>query len=128
MVPHFKPIFKFPVFFLYFPVRLEVFLVPIPENCDSIICETALQKIENLAENYCNILYLYNQENYNLSKQNSLCFGKISKFPVFSLTDFFFTIYPDFPVFPVQWGTDLSVSTRKYMDVTSHPEPPPDLK
>ena len=36
---------------------------------------------------------------HNLSKQDSLCFGKISKFCEFSLT----AIHPSH-VFPVQWG------------------------
>ena len=39
--------------------------------------------------------------NVYLSKQNSLCFGKISKFSMFSLTGNFLAI---FPVFPVQRG------------------------
>ena len=35
---------------------------------------------------------------YNLSKLNSLCFGKTSKFPVFSLTGIFVV-----SIFPVPW-------------------------
>ena len=34
---------------------------------------------------------------HNLSKPNSLCFGKISKFPVFSLTGIFFGHFTCFP-------------------------------
>ena len=44
-----------------------------------------------------NILYLWHQGIYNLSKQNSMCFGKISKFLVFSLTGNFLGHFPCFP-------------------------------
>ena len=46
---------------------------------------------------YRNMFYLKNQGIYNLSKPNSLCFGKKSKFPVFSLTGNFFGHFPFFP-------------------------------
>ena len=51
---------------------------------------------------FSNILYLWHQGIYNLSKQNSLCFGKISKFPVFSLTG---NCFGHFPCFPCAVGT-----------------------
>ena len=57
-------------------------------------------KIGNSRGKYRNIFYLENQGIYNLNKPNSLCFGKISNFPVFSLTVNFFG---PFSVFPVQW-------------------------
>ena len=41
---------------------------------------------------------------YNLSKPNSLCFGKISKFPVFPERDFL-SHFPCFPCFPCAGGT-----------------------
>ena len=58
----------------------------------------ALEKKKKFATNIKN---RYNQGIYNLSKPNSLCFGKISKFPLFTLTGIFFGSFYLF--FPVQW-------------------------
>ena len=80
-----------------FPVQSQIFPVPIYIICDYYIDETDLADLSNFwgkkgnfRGKYRNIFYLQKQGIYNLSKQNSLCFGKISKFPVFSLTGKFF--------------------------------------
>ena len=56
------------------------------------------------------LIYLLPLESGNLQLEQtkfpvfSPWFGKISKFPVFSLTrNYFLTFFPVFPVFPVQW-------------------------
>ena len=56
-----------------------------------------LEKNRNFRVKYHNILYLGHQEIYNLNKQNSLCFGKIAKFPVFSQTGNYFCHFRCFP-------------------------------
>ena len=52
---------------------------------------------------------------YNLSKTNSLCFGKISKFPVFSLRGNFFGHFPCFPcaVGTLHWPLSLTEELKK---------------
>ena len=78
--------------------------MPIYVICDSSIRKTDLADLSRFLkrmEFLRQILkYLKNQGIYNLSKPNSLCFGKISKIPVFSLAG---NIVAIFPVFPVQW-------------------------
>ena len=70
-----------------FPVQLEIFPVS--------ISETHFEKKLKFRNKWRNILYLYNQGIYYLSKRNCLCFGKNSKLPVFSLTGMFapFTLF-----------------------------------
>ena len=101
-----------------FPVQSQFFPVPISIICDYYIHKTDLaylssfwEKNGNCHGKYRNILYLWHQGIYNLRKQNSLsvCFGKISKFPVFSLTGIFFGHFPCFPCFPCAVGTLLFV-------------------
>ena len=70
------------------------------------------RKFSKFSDKYCDILYPLHRGIYNLGKHNSLCFGKISKFPVFSLTGNFFwppLPPPKFPVFPVQWVPCVTV-------------------
>ena len=104
----------------FFPVRPQIFPVPIYLICDYYIHKTDLAKFStlknklevfrNFRSKNLNICYLSNQGIYNLSKLNSLCFGKISKFPVFSLTRNFFG---HFPCFPCAVGTLTTVSHPK---------------
>ena len=85
----------------FFPVQLEFFPLPISEICDNVICKT--EKIENFAQNIaisC-VLRISEFTICLLRKQNSLCFGKIAKFPVFPLTVFCY----HFPRYPCAVGT-----------------------
>ena len=66
---------------------------------------------------------LLNQGILNLSNQNSLCFGKSFKFPVFSRTgNVFLTIFPVFSAFPVQWGLCRNTA-QKYCLLKYCPHP-----
>ena len=97
-----------------FPVRWQIFPVPIYVICDYYIHKTELADLSSLKKNkfedfggkFRNIFYLWNQEIYNLSNPNCLCFGKISSFPVFSLTG---NLFGHFPCFPCAVGTLLTV-------------------
>ena len=77
---------------MFSPVRWQIFFVSIYVICECYIHKTDsadLTSFNIFLEIFtANLKYLLtlNQEFYNLSKPNSLCFGKISKFPVFSLT------------------------------------------
>ena len=73
-----------------FPVRRQFFPVPINVNCEYFIHKTDLADLSVFKKDFfIYIFYRKSQGIYNLSKPNSLCFGKISKFPVFFLTEFF---------------------------------------
>ena len=95
---HSNCIFKFPVFSHFSPCPTANF--PCVNLNNLQLLHTQKQLLEtnwNFRGKYCNILYLWDQKVYNLSKPNSLCFGKISKFPVFSLTGIFLGHFPCFP-------------------------------
>ena len=115
--PHSKCIFKFPEFHCFFPVQLQIFPVPIfvhvtcyfmyyIHNTDLADIYTFLKNNGKFHCKYHNILYIKNQGIYNFSKHISLCFGKISKFPVFSLT---VTFFGHFPCSPCAVGTVINV-------------------
>ena len=103
--------FQIPCFPYFFHVRPHIFHVPIYAICDYYIHKTDLvenlfvdlvdlssfKKNRNFSRQYQIIFYFENQGIYNLGKPNSLCFGKISKFPVFSLTGNFLGHFPCFP-------------------------------
>ena len=101
-------IFKFPAFSQFFPVQPQIFPVPIYIICDYYIHKADLADLSSFAllkfcssckfpdpkgKGYCNIC----RKNSIFSPQS---FGKMSKFPVFSLTG---NIFGHFPVFPVPW-------------------------
>ena len=70
--------------FSVFPVRPQIFHVPIYVTCDYYINETDLADLSSFKRNgnfrgkYGNIFYIKNQGIYNLSIPNSPCFGQIS--------------------------------------------------
>ena len=79
-----------------FPVRLQMFPVQIYVICNYYIHKTDLADSSSFKKNWeifaANMetpFTFKNQGIYNLSKPNSLCFGKISKFPAFSPTGIF---------------------------------------
>ena len=103
-----------------FPVRPQIFPVPIYMICDYYIHKTDLADLSSLifffffggggggGEFSRQISkYLLPLESGNLQLEQtkfpvfSQCFGKMSKFPVFSLTRIFVVVI--FPVFPVPW-------------------------
>ena len=60
-----------------FPVQLEIFPVPISEIWKNFICETNFEKFAANIAIFC----IFRIREF--TKQNSLCFDKFSKFPVF---------------------------------------------
>ena len=97
--------------------------MPIYVICDYYIQKTDLADLSSLNNflgdfhgKFQNIFYLWNQGIYNLSKPNSLCFGNISKFPVFSLTGNFFW---SFSLFSLCSGYPVYSNRFPFFNITS---------
>ena len=110
--------FQIPCVFPFFPPdRSQIFPVPIYVICDFYIHKTDLADLSSFFlknGNFPSILlskYLLPLESGNLQLEQikfpvfSLCFGKFSKVPVFSLTGIFFDHFLCFPRFPCAVGT-----------------------
>ena len=111
-----------------FPLRLQVFPVPIYVICDYYIHKTNLADLSSFKENLkifaANIWKYFTfrlREFRTWAKPNSLCFGKISKFPVFSLTEFFlpFSLFSLCSGYPDQASKKLQ-TLPAYYEVTPY--------
>ena len=92
-----------------FPVQPEIFPVPIYVICEYYIHKTDLPDLSTLKKIFKNIFYPIQSGNLQLDQTKflafSLCFGNISKLPLFSLTAIFCWYFPCFPRFPCAVGT-----------------------
>ena len=95
---HWNCIFKFCVF----PVRPQIFPVPIYMICDYYIHKTNLADLSSFRKKWQfsrqlkNIFYLSNQGNYNLSKPNSCFWGKFPNSLCFPWQGIFLGNFPSF--------------------------------
>ena len=101
----------------FFPVKLKIFPVAISEMCDNFLCKTDFQ-FENFTANIvisCILASGNLQCETKKKRKKRVCFGKIYKFPVFSLTGHFF--FGHFPRFACVCSRDPEQSRVGMVDV-----------